>query len=203
MENKLQELTQRIYQEGVNKANEEAKAILDKAKAEAEHIIKSAQKQAGDIVAKATEEASTLRKNTESELNMSVKQTVNAVKQQIQDLITAKSAEGIKDILRDDNFLRQILEITINHWLKETQAADLTVILPQDKQIELEKFFQAKAQQHLNNGLELRFSNQIKGGFKIGPKDGRYVISFTDEDFENLFKAFARPKLRTLLFGDK
>ncbi|HON18376.1 MAG TPA: V-type ATP synthase subunit E family protein [Salinivirgaceae bacterium] len=201
MENKLQELTQRIYEEGVNKANQEAQAILNKAKSEAEHILREAKKQAEELLAKATEDAAYLKKNTESELQMSAKHVISSIKQQLTELITTRAIETVKETLKDDDFIKQILSIVISEWAAK-QEYDLLLILPQNKQNELEKYIESKAKNTLNQGIELQFTNQIKGGFKIGPKDGKYVISFTDEDFENLFKAFARPKLKNLLFGN-
>ena len=50
---KLQELTQKLYQEGLSKGKEEGEAILAKAKAEAQEIVKQAQEQAAAIVDKA------------------------------------------------------------------------------------------------------------------------------------------------------
>jgi len=38
-------------------------------------------------------------------------------------------------------------------------------------------------------------------GFQIGPKDGSYKVSFTDEDFKNFFKDYLRPGLIELLFA--
>lgn len=46
MENKIQELTDKIYHEGVEKGNEEAKNLIHNAKAEAEKIIAEAKKEA-------------------------------------------------------------------------------------------------------------------------------------------------------------
>ena len=44
MENKLQELTQKLYNEGVEKANEEADKIIKEAKAEADKLKKMLEK---------------------------------------------------------------------------------------------------------------------------------------------------------------
>ena len=40
----------------------------------------------------------------------------------------------------------------------------------------------------------------MKGGFKIGPADGSYKISFSEDDFENFFKSFLRPKTIEMLY---
>ena len=46
MENKIQELTDKIYREGVEKGNEEAQKLIAKAQEEAKRIIEDAHKEA-------------------------------------------------------------------------------------------------------------------------------------------------------------
>ena len=54
-----------------------------------------------------------------------------------------------------------------------------------------------------NKSVEFSFSQEVKSGFKIGPADGSYLISFTDEDFMNFLKAYLRPKTNQLLFSEE
>ena len=49
MENKIQELTDKIYREGVEKGNEEAQKLITKAQEEAKKIVENAQKEADSI----------------------------------------------------------------------------------------------------------------------------------------------------------
>ena len=53
MENKLQELTDKLYKEGLSKGKEEGEAILAKANEKAAEIIEEAKKQAESILKKA------------------------------------------------------------------------------------------------------------------------------------------------------
>jgi V/A-type H+-transporting ATPase subunit E len=53
----------------------------------------------------------------------------------------------------------------------------------------------------LNAGIEASFSKKIGGGFKIGPKDGGYFVSFTDETFNELIAEYLRPATKKILFG--
>ena len=201
MENKLQELTQKIYTEGVSKAQEEADAILGKARKEADELLKNANKQTAEILDKATKDAETLRRNTNSELAMSVKQAINAFKQELTTLIVSKATAPVKDAVKEGEFIQEIIKTVIANWNPGTSNIDLALLLPETDRKKLETYFTSKSKNLLDAGLELQFSNQVKGGFKIGPKDGSYVISFTDADFDNFFKTYARPKLRELLYG--
>ena len=202
MENKLQELTQKIYTEGVAKANDEAKAIIEKAQKEANDLLKNTQKEASEILNKAKQESETLKKNTESELSMSVKQAVNAFKQELTSVIATKATAPVNEAISESNFIKNIIETVVKNWNTDA-SLDISLLLPEANKKELEAHFETKLKSLLDNGLDIQFTNQVKAGFKIGQKDGSYVISFTDDDFNNFFKAYARPKLRELLYGDK
>ena len=54
---KLQELTRKLYNEGLSKGKEEGEAILAKAQAEAAAIVKKAQEEAQAILSQAQKEA--------------------------------------------------------------------------------------------------------------------------------------------------
>ena len=75
---KLEEITQKIYAEGVEKGNAQAKQIEDKAKAEAAAIVENAKKEADAIIAQASAKAAELDKNTRSELRLYAEQSINA-----------------------------------------------------------------------------------------------------------------------------
>ena len=53
----------------------------------------------------------------------------------------------------------------------------------------------------VGKGVEVSFSRKIAGGLKIGPKDGSYFISLTDESFKELIGAYMRPATKAILFG--
>jgi V/A-type H+-transporting ATPase subunit E len=41
----------------------------------------------------------------------------------------------------------------------------------------------------------------MNGGFKISPKDGGYMLRFTDEEFTQLIANYLRPATKKILFG--
>ncbi|HKL09416.1 MAG TPA: hypothetical protein VJ896_11620 [Bacteroidales bacterium] len=202
MENKLQELTQKLYNEGVEKANEEADKIIKEAKSEADKIKKNAEKEAKGIIEEAEQKSEEIKKNVHAELELASKQTVRKVKQQITDLITSKVIdEPVKKAFDDEKFVKEIIETIIKNWdPQKKESVDLSVLLPEKLEKEFEKYFKAKTGKELNAKLELSFSDAVKGGFKIGPADNSYKISFSEEDFINFFKSYLRPKTGEMLF---
>ncbi len=202
MENKLQELTQKLYNEGVEKANVEAEKILAEAKSEAEKLKQEAEKEAQKIIANANQKSAEIKKNVDAELNLAAKQTIRTVKQQITDMIVSKVIdEPVKKAFDDEKLVKEIIETVVKNWNpQKNEAIDLSVLLPTELEKEFTKFFTAKSGKELNANLELSFSDSIKGGFKIGPADGSYKISFSEDDFENFFKSFLRPKTIEMLY---
>ena len=66
MENKIQELTEKIYREGVEKGNEEAQRLVSNAREEAAKILEEARKEAEAIVATAHKSAKETAEKFES-----------------------------------------------------------------------------------------------------------------------------------------
>ena len=67
---------------------------------------------------------------------------------------------------------------------------------------EIEPFIKGELSKIIGKGFSAKFSKNISGGFKIGPKDGSYFISLTDETFEELISEYLRPATRKVLFGE-
>jgi V/A-type H+-transporting ATPase subunit E len=197
MENKLQELTRKIYNEGVEKAEQEAAIIIDNARKEAAALTAKARTEAEEIVKQARVNADELMRNAQSEVRMSSKQAISAIRQQIAGLITARVVdEPVKDAVSDKSFIGDIIWKALEHFNQ-----DAALILPAADQQSLEKYFGSRLKQVLTEGVEVKFDDRLKGGFKIGPKDNSYLISFTDEDFQAFFRSFMRPRTINLLFG--
>lgn len=202
MENKLQELTGKIYEEGVARAKEEAEKIIIEAKKEADELRNKAKKEAEQILGKAGKEAEELKRKVESEVKLSARQAISTIKQQITEMITAKATENsIKDAFNDKEFIKKIIITTINNWNPGKEAYDLQLLLPKEDEKSLGSYFLSKQNDILKGSVNIKFDDRVSTGFKIGPQDGRFLISFTDEDFENFFKTYLRPRTTQLLYG--
>lgn len=204
MANKVDELTSKIYQEGVTKANQEAEKIINDAKKQAEDIVNKANKEADTIKQQAEEEAQDKQRKVENELKQAYQQTLRRVQQAITDLIVAKvSKEPLKDTFKDTDFIKKIIETALQNWAKDESQVDLTVLVPEDQKKELDQYFEGHTKELLNGTLTIEVDPDMKAGFKIGPADGSYQISFEEDDFRNLFQNYLRPRTIKMLFGDQ
>lgn len=204
MQNKLQELTDKLYNEGLSKGKQEAEQILGKAKAESGKIVADARKEAEKIVAQATREAQELKTKAENDIKMASVQSFSAIRQKIENAIVLKTLSGPVDAAVNDNdFIKEIILSIVKAFNPaSSEPVSLELLLPEAKKAELEKFVRSKVEKLCSGGIEVRFSKTIDNGFRIGPKEEGYLISFTDEDFKAIISEYLRPKTRKLLFGE-
>ncbi len=198
---KLQELTEKLYNEGLAKGREEGEAVLAKAKEEAGKTVEAAKAEAAKIVADAEKQALDLKSKVESDLKMAATQCLAAVKADIESVVTAKLVtEPVEGALKDPAFLKSIIKAVAEKFSAE-EPGDLSVVLPESLRKETEGFVGGELAKALGRGIDAAFSKDIEGGFRIGPKDGRYFISMTDETFDALIAEYLRPTTKKLLFG--
>lgn len=199
MDNRLQELTEKIYQEGVEKGKDEAASIISAAKEEAAKLVADAKKEADKIVAKANADAEELNKNTVSELKITAKQMVEAVKQEITDLVNNEiAASSVKPAVADPAFIQDMVKSALANWSKD----DLVKVMVSDKdEAKIEKFVTSSLKGMFEKGIAVEKVNNIHAGFQVGPLDGSYKVSFTDDDFLAFFKEYIRPRLAKMLFA--
>ena len=201
MQNKLQELTDKLYNEGLAKGKQEGEEILAKAKVQAEEIVAKAKAEAAAIVAAANKEAEDLKTKVQGDLKMAASQSVAATKKDIETLVVAKMTEGdVKAALTSAEFVKEVV-LAVAKGFNAEEPVDLEVVLTESLKKELEPFVAKELATVLKGGVEASFTKKIAGGFTIGPKDGGYFNSFTEETFNALISEYLRPATKKILFG--
>ena len=203
MENKLQELTEKLYNEGLSKGRAEAEAVREQAKREAQRVVAEAQEKAKEIVAAAEKAAEQLAANAENEVRMAAGQLKSALRQQIEgmvqmEVVTPKVAEA----WRDGSFIK---EIAVQAVARMDPAQGLGVVLPEAMGGELVEAVRNVLAERFGaeNGIEVWTDARVKVPFRIAVREGGYYIGFSDADFDALFRSYLRPKVAGLLFGDE
>ena len=90
MSDKLKVLTDKIYEEGIEKAQRESQKILDDSKKEAQKIISAAEKQSQDLILKTEVNMENLKKKVASEIKMASRKSLNQIKQELNNVIQEK-----------------------------------------------------------------------------------------------------------------
>lgn len=202
MDNKLQELTDKLYKEGLSKGKEEGEAILAKAQSKAAEIVEAAQKKAEEIIKKAENDAKDYQVKVEGDVKMAATQSIQSVKREIENLMLNGMIGGkATSALSSADFVKEIITSVAKNFNSQ-ESVDLELTLPENLRNELEPFVNDELAKSLSNGVTAKFSGKIGGGFRIAPKDGSYYIDLTSEAFEALIGEYMRPATRKMLFGE-
>ena len=193
MENKLQELTRKLYDEGLEKGRAEAERLVADAKTRAAKIEADARAQA---------KAEDVEKNTLTEIALAGKQAVARIKSEIAGMIVAKSIDaGVKEAAIDPAFIKEMLLAVAKNWNgADAGKVELQALLPESERAKLDEAFGKVAKELLAAGIEVGYSKEVRTGFKVGAKDGGYYISFSDADIEALLGEYLREKVSRMLF---
>lgn len=196
MNTRLQELTDKIYLEGIEKANAEAAEILSDARKEASVIVSRAKDEAVMVMKSTEEKSNELMKNTRSELKLFAQQSVNALKSEITNIVCGSVvSDAVKAATTDKVFMQKMLLSLV-----EGLAKDQQVIVEAKDAKALTAYFESNAKALLNKGVTIKEANGIKADFTVIPADGGYKLTFGEEELVAYFKEFLRPKLVEMLF---
>ena len=188
MDTKIQELTDKIYKEGVEKGNEEAGRIIAEANAQKDTILKDAEAEAKRIVAAAEKQ--------EAELKLFATQSVEALKSEVTNLITGDIASSnVKAALMDPAYMQKVILELVKSW----PANEFLTIQASDSD-GLKAYFEANAKGLLEKGYKIEKVSGKKASFSIIPADGSYKVTFGEDEFIEFFKEFLRPQLVEMLF---
>jgi len=196
MNTKLQELTDKIYLEGIEKGQEEAAKIIAQAEQQAAEIVANAEAQADKTLKSAEEKANELMQNTQVEIKLFAQQALNALKTEITDIVCGEVVtSNVQAAAVDKEFMKKILLI-----MTESLAKNQEVTIETQQAKELTDYFKSNAKNLLDKGVKIVAVNHIKTDFSIVAEKGGYKINFGEEEFIAYFKEFLRPQLVELLF---
>ena len=196
MENKIQELTEKLLKDGVERGNAEAEKIIAEANEKATKIIADAKAQAEEIEAAAKKNAQGMEENMKSEVKMYAAQALNALKSEVADVVGDKVVkEAAADVAGDKDFMNEFMLKLAEKW-----GAQEDIVISTEDAESLKALFAKKAKALLDKGVKIEEVNGKKTLFTVAPADGSYRVNFGEAEFEEYFKNFLRPQLVEMIF---
>ena len=203
MPNKLQELTDRLYNEGLSKGKSEGEEIVKKAVEKAQRIVAQAEKEAANIMASAQREAENMRKKTGDEVRAAAVRCIAETKERIENMIVVQAVgDNPEEALSGKEFIKEMIENIIRAFnAASEEPADLDFVLSEQTKEDVGPFLQRAIGEQFGKGVRISCSGKFKSGFTVAPRGKGYFISFTDEEFKNLISEYLRPATRKIVFG--
>lgn len=201
MENKIQELAEKIYKDGVAKAQTEADDIIAKAERLSKEVVEQAREKAAQIVSSATEESERLRNQSVTEIRDMVHSAEEALKTKITDLINSQAVNASIDetFAKPETLYKVVLEMAQHALNGDTKSLEISTSDAKG----IEEYIRTKAQSLLQSGVTIKEVAGKATSFDISSEEWNYRINVSKEAFSKYFTEFMRPRMHQILFGNE
>lgn len=214
----VEELIQKLRDDGVSAGKEQAQKIIEDAEYEAEKIVADAKKNAQKVLEDAQAEAARTKKSGEDALNIAMRDIVLKLKAKLSETVGDRVRKLICTDLAQEDFLKAlILEVAArardDAHLDETKSAKF--LLPKEligleelrqHPLELEEgslshFILNVAADVLRDGVSFGETDELKHGLKIYLEDKDIQIDLSDERISEILLEHLQPRFRAILEG--
>ncbi|HKK48749.1 MAG TPA: V-type ATP synthase subunit E family protein [Alkalispirochaeta sp.] len=197
METELQNIIDKIHDEGVKEAEQRARKIVESAEKQAREKADHARQQAEEIVQQAEREAQKHRAAGEAALKQASRDLLLSVRKEVTHLFETVQKEAVENSLTPERMADVIVDM-VKSW-STSESDQFEVLVHEKDQKQLETALRSALAEKLNAGVDVRPVRGITAGFRIGTKDGSAYYDFTDESLAEILSAFLNPRLAELM----
>lgn len=198
MSEELQSLLDRIRDEGVNKARDEAEAILADARKEAAAIKASAEKDAAETIAAAKAEARAFETRAEATVRQAMRDVKLQLAAELQKQVDAFVASGVGGAFANEGDVCAWIGKAVDAYLAQGENG-IEVALGGNAAKMAAAVKSALAAKAANGGIAVEASPAFPDGFTIRLDGGRVEQCFTAAAVSAALSRLMRPALAALL----
>lgn len=198
MEMQLQELIEKIKQDGVKTAEAEAEAILKSANEKAEKIIADAKAEAEKLVLNAKQQNERTVKSGEDAIRQAGRNLLISFRESVTKELEAILNNGVLEAYSPKNLTELIIKV-VEAWSKNTEASDISIILNSNDLKEVENTLLSALKEKMLQGVTLKANDNFDGGFRIAVNQGQAYYDFSAEAVTDMLSAYLSPKVSALL----
>jgi V/A-type H+-transporting ATPase subunit E len=208
-ESSVQALIDRIRDQGVQSANQEAARILAEAEAKASQLLADAQKQVEQLRAKATADIEAEQAAAQEALKLSARDTVTRLKNLVSTAFETFVRRLVTTATQDRELMKNLVLVLAGHsadeFIKDKQIQILLsdAILTGQSDPKLRELGKqtilSLSSDMLREGVELIPSSNVEGGAKVRLVGEQLEIDLTDKAITKLLAGQLLPRFHALL----
>jgi V/A-type H+-transporting ATPase subunit E len=212
----VEELVERLRDEGVRSGRDEAERVVADAQARARWVVEQAQEEADKLIENARAESQSLRSSADDALQVAARDMLLSLRERLTHRFAGEVRRLVSDQLRDKEFLKQlILEIAGAQRQIIDEGDEVEILLPrkalevaelrkdsgdmQDR--ELTEFVLGITDNMLRDGVTIRVTDSNDEGISARLVDEEIQVEVTAEAVSSLLLEHLQPRFRALLEG--
>lgn len=180
MSQNVQELINKIKQDGLQTAQAKAKEIEAAAEKQAQEVLARAKSQAEKITADAQSRQQQIEASSRESLKQAARDTLLSVKQEVIALLDKIAARSVRESLTPEQTAALISEVTKGFFAEQSDGKGVEVGLSEESRSRLEQGFLEKLQKEIKAGITIRTADDLTGGFTISFDEGRSCFDFSE-----------------------
>ena len=184
----LQSLLEKINRDGIEKADAEAKRIIDEAKAKADALIKDARAQAEQSRAKAEQDAADFAKRATETIRQSARDTVISVQTAVTKMLEKLLTESVDAALANPDTVAGLAAGAVEDLARSAEVLANTKLVAA-----------LKARLAAQKNITVVTDDTIGSGFTVKIDNGRIEHSFTGDVVAAELAKRLRPDLAALM----
>ncbi len=198
MTERIQELIDKIKDEGIQAAEAQGREIEAQAQKRADEMIAQARKEAARIVSEAQTESQKTRDVVESALKQASRDMLLRLRKEITKTLESIMIKDIRESLSPE-VMAELIQKIASGYLNNAQAGDIQVALSGEDLKKLEQGFLNKLERALKQPLLLRSADNIRSGFTISFDQGKSCFDFTDESLAEFLGQYLNERVAEIL----
>lgn len=199
MSQQVQELIDKIKLEGVQAADQKAKAIEEQAQKKAQGILNEADKRAQELLARAEENIKKKQEASRLALQQASRDTLLSLKTEIQKLLQKIVTTQVADALTTQKLADIIAEISLRAIEAKPVDSGIEIALNPKDLKEVRDGFIAKFQKQLQQPVEFKAAEDVGKGFTISFDRGKSSFDFSQEALAEYLSLYLNEEMASLL----
>lgn len=209
----VQELIDRLRDEGVSAGQSEADALLTEARKQSMTILDDAKREAEQLLADARAEAQKVEENGNEALRLASRDVILKLKESFHEEFQGRVRKLVAYDLKDRDFLKKLILEVAGRAMPADAGSGLQVLLPADevtpeelsgsvadvKEGTLGHFVLGLAADVLREGLTFGVSDEAAAGVRVQLTDSDVEVELTEETVTALLMQFMVPRFRAIL----
>ena len=209
----VQELIDRLSQEGVAEGQQQAEKIVRDAQRKADEIVESARQQANEILSQSREEAQQFQAAGEDALRLAARDAVRDFGARVHGGLRSRLQALVQKQVREPKLIKRMI-LAITHRASEGIGDEpIEILLPSEiiaeedarQSIEagnpdaLTQFIQGLIGEDLREGFTVSLGSQQQGGLTVRVVDQNVEIDLTDDAITELLAQHLLPRYRAIM----
>jgi V/A-type H+-transporting ATPase subunit E len=207
----VQELIERIRNDGVQSGREQAQQLLDAARQQAESILADARQQAGQIIENARQAAETHAGAGRNAIELAWRDAMLTLKEKIAGEFVGRLRNLVRERIDSEPLVADLLRMALERvtpppgaprpCAAEVPATWVEARRDDGELPQLDSAVRALCCDLMEQGLQLEGRGGAGAGFRIRFEQGELVLDLTDQALTDYLAGFLLPRLREYLDG--